>query len=116
MTDANGWLRIDYGFAEHRKIVGLPDAAVVAHLRVMCWAGRNATAGHVPAAIASMYALQKIRRALVDAGVWDTLPDGSYVIHDWAEYQPPTDPDERARWLAASRQRRFRGNRRDRDA
>ena len=44
----NGWLRLDVGFAEHPKILGLPDAAVVAHLRAMCWSGRAGTDGHIP--------------------------------------------------------------------
>jgi hypothetical protein len=109
--DANGWLRIAYGFAEHRKILGLSDAAFRAHVAVMGWAGRNGTDGHVPRAAAALYAKPPVCRALVDAGVWDALPDGSYSIHDWSEYQPPTDPAERARWFNADRQRRFRGSR-----
>lgn len=117
--DAEGWLRISYGFAEHPKILRLAAEAgadaVLIHLRVMGWVGRTGTDGHVPAAAASLHATPKVRAALVAAGVWDALPDGSYVIHDWAEYQPPSDPEARARWLNADRQRRFRGNRRDRD-
>ena len=116
MTADNGWLRLDYGFAEHRKILELAPEAVVAHLRAMCWAGRNRTDGHLPAAAAGLYATPKIRATLVAAGVWDAMPDGSYSIHDWAEYQPPADADERARWFNAERQRRHRAGRRDRDA
>ena len=116
MNESNGWLRLDYGFPEHRKVIGLSDAAFRAHVEAMAWSGRSRTDGHLPAGAVARHASPKVRAALVDAGVWDALPDGSYVIHDWAEYQPPTDPAERARWFAADRQRRYRGNRRDRDA
>ena len=116
MTDANGWLRIAYSFADHPKVIGLPDAAFRAHVIAMCWVGRAGTDGHLPAGAAAHYAPPKARAALVDAGLWDAFPDGSYAIHDWAEYQPPTDPDARARWFAADRQRRHRRNRRERDA
>jgi hypothetical protein len=116
MTDANGWLRLDYGFPEHRKIIGLSDAAFRAHVEAMAWSGRAGTNGHIPAAAAARYAKPATCRALVDAGAWDALPDGSYTIHDWGDYQPPTDPTERARWFNAERQRRHRSGRRDRNA
>ncbi len=43
------WLKIDDGFAEHRKIVGLNDRAFRLHVVALVYCARNLTDGHLTA-------------------------------------------------------------------
>jgi len=102
------YIQIDDGMAEHEKIEALSDKDFRAHFRAMCWAARRSTDGHIPAHMLGnlrMNAAQAGR--LVSGGVWELNGDG-WVIHDWLEFNPPRDPVERERWMAARRQRRRR--------
>ena len=84
------WVRIDDGFADHPKVVGLSDAAFRAHVRGMCYAARHRTDGHIPSAIVPTLAHTKALRELESSGVWDRNGTG-YVIHDWLDYNRSRD-------------------------
>lgn len=87
------WVRLDDGFADHPKIVGLTDAAFRLHITSLCYAARHLTDGAVPRrAIDRLGITQPAKRAreLVDAGLWEVTDDG-WSIHDYLEYQPSAE-------------------------
>jgi hypothetical protein len=87
------WLRIDDGFAEHPKLVNLSDAAFRTHVSALCYASRNLTDGHVPAAVAKQFTRNRRKpiNDLVDAGVWARNGSHGFVIHDYLVYNEPRD-------------------------
>lgn len=107
------YLQIDDGMAEHEKVEALTPAQFMAHFRAMCWSARRATDGHIPAhMLDGLRMTRKVADRLVEVGLWETNGNG-WVIHDWLEFNPPRDPEERKRWMAARRQRRRRHGERD---
>lgn len=77
------WARLDDGFPDHPKILGLSDRAFRTHVEGICYAARMLTDGLVPRS-----AVRKRAGAveLVERGVWLAATDG-YLIHDFLEYQ-----------------------------
>lgn len=106
------YVLVDDGMAEHPKIEALSDREFRAHFRAMCWCARRGTDGHVPPqSLRTIGATPKVAASLVEAGVWDKNGDGGFVIHDWDEFNPPTDPEERKRWYGRRRARNHRKRR-----
>jgi hypothetical protein len=81
------WVKLSDTFAEDPKIIGLTDRSFRAHVSAMCYCARHATDGVVPSAIAATFPAAAIA-GLTAAGVWESLPLGDYLIHDWLEYNP----------------------------
>jgi hypothetical protein len=104
-----GYLLIDDGMFEHPKIEALRPQDVVAHMKAMCWSARRSTGGHVPPQSLRTIGMTRAQaERLVEGGVWETNGDGGYVIHDWEDFNPPADGEERRRWFARRRQQRRR--------
>ncbi len=102
------YVLIDDGMLEHPKITALTDKDFRAHFRAMCWSARRGTDGHIPPHQLPDLRITKAQvTRFVDQGVWDLNGNG-WVIHDWTDFNPPTDPDARKRWMAARRKRRER--------
>jgi len=79
------WLRLDAGFPDHPKVVGLTDAAFRLEVSAMCYTARNLTDGMVPAAWVPGR-LTRSAGALVTAGLW--VPnDSGWELHDWHDWQ-----------------------------
>lgn len=75
------WIRLDNGFPEHPKVLGLTDAAFRAEVIAICYASRYLTDGWVPAPPRRALASE-----LVKAQLW--LPDGDgYQLHDYLDWQ-----------------------------
>lgn len=81
------FLLIDDGFAEHRKLEALSDAAFRAFMHSLCYAARNQTDGFIPERTARVIAPAKATRELVDGVLWHRC-DGGYLIHDYLDYNP----------------------------
>lgn len=97
------WLRLDDGFGEHPKIVGLSDRAFRTHVLAMLYCARNLTDGYVPKGYAANRA---VVAELVARGVWAPTEGGGFVVHDWHEWNPSS---ERIRQrLKADRERKRR--------
>jgi hypothetical protein len=81
------WLRLDAGFPEHPKVIGLTDAAFRLHVSALCYARRNLTDGDIP----SGWPPQRLGRAipaLVGANLWVPDPSGAgWVIHGYLDWQ-----------------------------
>lgn len=85
------WIRLQTTMFENPKILNLKDEkqwkAIVAHLEAMCYSGRNALAGYVPAtAIRLLHISQSDVQRLIAEGLWKPAP-GGYEIHGWSEFQ-----------------------------
>lgn len=98
------WTRVDDGFAEHNKVVGLSDAALRLWLMVSCWSRKPQNLKHEGKFPASLLvhigqnrwpekrALQLAAElvaanggGLYEHGLWLVTHDG-WLIHDWHVY------------------------------
>lgn len=104
------WTRIDDGFADHPKVIGLSDAAFRLHVHALCYAARTLTDGLVPHGWLTGGKGRRVPKAvteLVAARLWEeALPD--YRIHDYLKYQPSRADAEGKRQEAADRMKRAR--------
>lgn len=104
------WVKIDDGFPEHHKILGLSDAAFRLHIHAMCYAARNLTDGLVHYTWLTGGKCRKVPKAvtqLVERGIW--REDGAdYQIHDYLTYQPSRVHVLAGRAEAAARMQRAR--------
>ena len=85
------WIRLQTTMFENPKILNLKEEkqwkAIVAHLEAMCYSGRNALAGYIPAtAIRLLHISQTDVKRLVAEGLWKPAP-GGWEIHGWSEFQ-----------------------------
>jgi hypothetical protein len=81
------WLRLDDGFPEHPKVIGLSDGAFRLHVSAMCYAHRNVTDGHIPARWPPPR-LARHAPALVTARLWVPDPEGDgWIIHGYTDWQ-----------------------------
>ena len=105
-------LMLDDNVNEHPKIEALSDRAFRGWHRALGWSARLQTDGRIPAHMPKTWQLRPTHvEELVAIGLWDRNGDGGLVIHDYHDWQPPSDPVERERWLARRRQyRRRHGN------
>lgn len=101
------WLRLDDGFSDHPKIIGLDDGAYRLHVDALVFCARTLTDGFV-----SKGALRRLPNGhlvgeLVDAGLWE--PDGEgWWIHDFLDYNQSAEQVLEDREKARERQRRRR--------
>lgn len=86
------WVRMDDGFDEHPKVLGLSDKAFRAHVSAMCYCARRLTDGVVPTA--RIKARQA--RELIEAGLMSEQ-EGGYLIHDWLDFNPSKEQVESKR-------------------
>jgi hypothetical protein len=85
------WVRIDDAFADHPKIVQAGSRAAWLDVAAMCWSSRHLTDGFIPAKQVRRLTDEpnpdELAQALVDAGLWETRPDG-FLVHDYLDYNP----------------------------
>jgi hypothetical protein len=101
------WVRIDDGFPEHPKMLGLSDAAFRLHIHALCYCARALTDGFIPVSWLANGKHRKAAQSLVAAGLWHDAPDG-FRIHDYLEYQPSRFDVQQTRAEAAARMKRAR--------
>jgi hypothetical protein len=111
------WARLDDGFPEHPKVIGLSDRAIRLWLTALCYCARNLTDGLVTeialknvARSSNLSRPNSVATALVDAGLWERTDDenGGYLIHDYLKYNPSKVDVERERAAARDRMQRHR--------
>lgn len=92
------WFKVDDGFYDNPKVVGIPHEAIALWLLAGTWASKQLTDGSVPAAMVGRLGCSlDAAEALVEAGLWDRF-NGDYQFHDWDDYQPTrADVEERRR-------------------
>lgn len=91
------WLRIDDQIAMHAKTVACGNAAFGAWVRMAAWSAAQLTDGHVPKAVARMFAADAEVEQLVSVRFLD-IADGGYQVHDFLEFNPSREKtlEERA--------------------
>lgn len=89
-----GWARLDDGFYDHPKVVGLSLDAIGLYALALTWAHRHMGAagavGFVPVAQVTRLAGSRAKRtaaALVESGLWE-VSAGGWLIHDFEDYLP----------------------------
>lgn len=109
------WVRLDDAFADHEKILAAGPLAGWLWVCGLAYSNRNGTDGRIPrqklnglvdydgiGVYAGNYTgddvdVRRLAEQLVDVGLWEPLPDGSWLIHDYDEYQLTTDELEKRR-------------------
>lgn len=85
------WVKVDDGFPEHQKVVGLTDRSFRLHVAALCHCGRNLTDGALtPRAVKVLCALtasstKRHVAELVGAALWLERDDG-YEVKDFLVY------------------------------
>lgn len=95
------WLRIDDGFADHPKILGLTDRELRVWVGVLCYCARHRTDGKIPESAQKTLGIStRIRSKLVEKALVEEH-DHELQVHDWNVYNlDPTNADRQARFRA----------------
>lgn len=112
------WVRLDDGFAGHRKVLPLSDAAFRLEVAAICWCNQHANDGYLAAADVRLLCgyLSDPGQAkaavleLVAAGLWDATDTG-HRLHDYDKYQPSAQERRASNEAAAERMRKYRERR-----
>ena len=113
-----GWVRLDDGYAEHPKVVGLSDAALAMEVRGLCYTSRQGTDGFVPDACLHLLtrsaAPAEVVAELVAVARWERDDvRGGFWIHGYGDHHPTNQQRDAKRAAAAERMRRLRARPRD---
>jgi len=124
------WVRLDEQFAQHPKTLQAGPLGLAMQVAALCYCNLYLTDGYVPAATAATLlrfdnidvldengqatrmSWQHVVGALVDAGLWITVP-GGWEIHDFNQYQPTREQVLADREASRQRQQKLRKSRRD---
>lgn len=102
------WVKIDDGFPDHPKIVGLSLRSKWMHIQGLCYAARFLTDGAVPVNVAKGWGNPS---ELLSAGLWVLRDAGhGYLIHDFLAYNPSREQVENDRRSSRERMRGVRQN------
>ncbi len=101
------WVRLDDGFIDHPKVVGLGDPAFRLWVSLIAYSCRHHTDGVITrVALLStsrrigVRNLSRTRRELVACGLLEELEpttEGGHILHDFADYQPTAEQVEELR-------------------
>jgi hypothetical protein len=105
------WVKLDDGFPESPKVIGLSDKAFRVHVRALCYCSQHLTDGWVPSAKALEWGAKSVAE-LIDARLWLPHVTG-YAIHDFLDYNPSSESVKNERRKA--RERRANGGKRSGD-
>jgi len=102
------WFQVDDGMWSHPKMLGLSDGAGWLWVRAGAYCAQHLTDGVVPpAALRILAATDSNVAELVDAGLWEIIPEG-HTFHDWDAYQRTREKVEADRAAARERQAKSR--------
>lgn len=82
------WFKVDDGFYDNPKVVGLSHESTALWLLAGTWASKQLTDGRLPAAMVGRLGCSlEAAEELVTVGLWSRI-NGDYEFHDWEDYQP----------------------------
>jgi hypothetical protein len=100
------WVKFDDGYADHRKIAGLTDAAFRLHTAGILYCGRHLTDGFIEATEVPRL-VRRFRKAalveLTDRGMWIDQAGLGYVIHDYLDWNDTAEKVHKRRADTARR-------------
>jgi hypothetical protein len=98
------WVKLDDGFPNNPKIVGLSDHSFRLYVSALCYSGKYLTDGFIPQAVVDQLGNPD---ELLDNGLWEETLGGVYV-NNYTEYQTPKAEVERKREISRNRVTRYR--------
>lgn len=105
--------QLDDLYGDHPKIAGLSDAAYRLHTQGILFCARHLTDGLIPADEVPRL-VRKFRRPalveLLDRGLWISVLDGAFSVHDYLDWNPSRAEVERRRAQAAKRKAEWRAS------
>lgn len=105
------WVKLDDGFADHPKVVGLSPGAFRLYVTALCYSARHNTDGRVAKTVlAALRGSRRDARALERASLWEPVP-GGWLIHDYLEYNRSASDVANARTGARDRMQGLRATR-----
>lgn len=106
------WVKLDDGFPFNRKAIIAGKDGRAMYVTALCWTSGQLTDGFIDDAVVPMLAAvsevadaQATAEHLVAVGLWERTPDG-YEIHDYHDYNPPSDEVKAMRKARAEAGRR----------
>jgi hypothetical protein len=126
------WVKLDDGFTDHERVLGLSDPAFRLLVTALVWCNARLTDGFVAEAqvprLVTMRRPMTIVSELLAAGVWHRsmnacghclelrkakgvtapVPRGGYLVHDYLDYQRPAWAIKDERDKARARMQEFR--------
>jgi len=101
----------DDNFADHPKVAGLSDTAFRLHVAGILYCNRYLTDGLIAADEVPRLVRRYKRTSLVELverGIWTSVLDGAYAIHDYLDWNDSRAQVEKRRADAAERKRRHK--------
>ena len=98
------WIKLDDGFPNNPKIVGLSDHSFRLYIAGLCYSGKYLTDGFIPEAIINQLGDPT---ELLEKGLWESTFDGIQVTN-YTEYQTPKAEVEKKREQSRERGERYR--------
>jgi hypothetical protein len=105
------WVRIDDGFPNHPKIIGLSDGAFRLYITALCYSNAYLTDGIIPQNTVKKLSNSRHISSLVEANLWEICGDDIKIL-GYEEYQFTKEKVETERKKAAERMAKSRGLRR----
>ena len=85
-VDGRPWIRLDQGFPDNPKVIGLSAEAFRLHVTLICWCARNKTNGKIKYAVMKAMSTKARRDELLAAGLVEDNGE-TYEIHDYLLHQ-----------------------------
>ena len=98
------WIKLDDGFPNNPKIVGLSDQSFRLYISGLCYSGKYLTDGFIPKAVVTQFGDPT---ELLEKGLWEETFDG-IQIGNYTEYQTPKAEVEKKREQSRERGERYR--------
>lgn len=90
--DERPFFRVHAGVDEHPKVEPLSDKAFRLMIETWAWCRRNPQAnGHLTAGQWAKRGTPKVRRELIDAGLFEDDLTGGVITHDYDDWQRTSD-------------------------
>lgn len=99
-----GWLKLDDGFCDNPKVIGLSARAFRTYVQGLCYCAKHLTDGRIPAKVQRNSS--QTAKELVAARLWAIDDDGTIVVHDYLEWNPSKASVQAKREEDAARKQR----------
>jgi hypothetical protein len=105
------WFKVDDRLTFHPKVLQAGNEAIGAWVRLGAYCGAHLTDGKLPSSIVLAVCGPDLARRLVAFRFLEELPDGTYAMHDYLEYNPSAEQIKAERAANAERQAKWRNGR-----